>query len=192
MEPSGHPRLKSPTTFYIQFEWESWYIIERWTKSCILPFPKKGDLRIAMNYQGITLNSIVAKIYNALLLIELEIEKILRKNQNGFWRNWSPTSQILTIRHILEVCAKNLEATLLFVDFSKAFDSIHREKMEQILLAYGFLKETVAAIVMLYKNPKVKVCSLDGDTDFFDIVTGVLQGDILATISVHNLPRLCT
>ena len=31
------------------------------------------------------------------------------------------------------------------------FDSIHREKMEQILVAYGLLKETVTAIMMLYK-----------------------------------------
>ena len=33
---------------------------------------------------------------------------------------------------------------------------------------------------MLYKKPKVKVSSLDGDTDFFDIIAGVLQGDTLA------------
>ena len=73
---------------------------------------------------------------------------------------------------------KTLEATLLFEDFSKAFDSILRGKMEQILLAYGLLRETIADIMILYKN--MKVCSLDGDTDFFDIVTGVLQGDTLA------------
>ena len=58
--------------------------------------------------------------------------------------------QILTIRRILEGArAKNLQATLLFVDFTKAFDSIHRGKMEQILLAYGLPKETVAAITIL-------------------------------------------
>ena len=33
---------------------------------------------------------------------------------------------------------------------------------------------------MLYSNIKVKVHSLDGDTDFFDIAVGVLQGDTLA------------
>ena len=38
---------------------------------------------------------------------------------------------------------------MLFVDFTKAFDSIHRETMEQILLAYGIPKETVAAIMIL-------------------------------------------
>ena len=52
--------------------------------------------------------------------------------------------------------------------------------MEQILLAYGIPKETVAAITILYRNTKVKVCSPDGDTEYFDIVAGVLQGDTLA------------
>ena len=50
--------------------------------------------------------------------------------------------------------AKKPEATLLFIDFSKAFDSIHWGKMEQVLLAYGLPKETVAAIIMLYKTQK--------------------------------------
>ena len=49
--------------------------------------------------------------------------------------------------------------------------------MEQILLAYGLPKETVAAIIMFYRNTKVNVRSPDGDTDYSDIV---LQGDILA------------
>ena len=51
-------------------------------KECILPFPKKGDLRLAKNYRGITLISIAAKIYNTLLhnCIEPKIENILKKN----------------------------------------------------------------------------------------------------------------
>ena len=52
--------------------------------------------------------------------------------------------------------------------------------MEQILLAYGLPKKTVAAITILYRNTKVKVRSPDGDTEYFDIVAGVLQGDTLA------------
>ena len=87
----------------------------------------------------------------------------------------------MTICRILEgVRAKNLQATILFVDFTKAFDSIHRGKMEQILPAYAIPKETVAAITILNRNTKVKVHSSDEDTDYFDIVAGVLQGDTLA------------
>ena len=90
--------------------------IERWTKGCIFLFPKKDNLRITKNYQGITFTSITTKIYYALLLncIEPEIEKILRKNQNGFQWNWSTISQILTIHQILGIHAKSLEATLFF------------------------------------------------------------------------------
>ena len=78
-----------------------------------------------------------------------------------------------------------------FINFIKAFDSILRGKMEQIQLEYGLPKETVAAIIVLYRNTKVKVRSPDGDTDYFDIVAGVLQGDTLAPylfiISLDNL-----
>ena len=82
------------------------------------------------------------------------------------------TSQILTIRRILEdVHEKKLKATLLFVNFSKAFESLQRGKMNQILLTYGLPKETFAAIMMLYKNTKVKVHSREGNTNFFDIFT---------------------
>ena len=34
--------------------------------------------------------------------------------------------------------------------------------------------------MILYKNTKLKVCSLDGDTNYFNIVAGMLQGDTLA------------
>ena len=117
------------------------------------------------------LTAIGAKVYNALFLncIKPEIEKILRKNQNSFQRNHSTTSQILIICWIIEwVQSKNLEVTQQFVDFSKAFDSIYRGKIEQILLTYDLPKETVTAIMMLYKNMKAMVCSPDEDTDFFN------------------------
>ena len=69
---------------------------------------------------------------------------------------------------------------LLFVDFTKVLDSIHRGKMKQIFLAYGIPKETKAAITILYRNTKVKVRSPDWHTEHFDIVAGVVQGDTLA------------
>ena len=72
-----------------------------------------------------------------------------------------------------------IETSLLFVDFSKAFDSIHKKKMEQILLAYGLPRETVAAIMMLYKTRKYQFAHRM-ETNIFDIATGVLEGDTLA------------
>ena len=110
-----------------------------WTKGCLLSFPK-GDLRIDKNLRGITLTSIAPRS-TLLENSKPKIKKILWKNQNGFRRNRS-TSQILTICRILEGGrTKNLDTTILFVDFSRGFDSIHRGKMEQIFLTYGSSKK---------------------------------------------------
>ena len=49
--------------------------------------------------------------------------------------------------------------------------------MNQILLVYGHPKEIVTAIMMLYKNTKAIVHAPDGNTNFFDIATGVLHRD---------------
>ena len=145
--------------------------IKKWTKGCILPFPKKVYLGIPKNCSDITISSLATKVYNVLLLnrIKSEIGKISWKKSihnitdsdypSNYWR----CSCII------------FEATLLFVDFSKAFDSILRGKMEQILLAYSLPKETVTVIMMLYWNTKVEVRSTDIETDFFDILARVLR-----------------
>ena len=104
------------------------------------------------------------------------------KNQYDIWRNRSMTSQILIISWILEgVGVKTLDAIILFIDSSKAFDSMHKGNIKQILHANGLSKEIVAAIFMLYRNMEVKVRSQDGDTDYFDMVAGVQPGVILAS-----------
>ena len=84
---------------------------------------------------------------------------------------------------------KSLEATLLFLDFSKAFDSIHRGKMEQILLVYSLPKETVAALMMLYKNTKVRVFSPDKDRLLWYCHRWAARGHI-NPIPVYYLSRL--
>ena len=160
-----------------------WYL-----RICFLV--KKGDLGIVKNYRGITRWSIVVTFYSALLrnCIAPKNEKILWKNQNGFQKNQSWGSQVLAFRLFLGgIRAKSLEATFLFVEYPKSFDSIHREKMEQILLAHGLPEETVAAIILQYKTTKVKVCSAGGGTDYVYFVGGLLKR---YPIPLNHLPRL--
>ena len=61
--------------------------------------------------------------------------------------------------------------------------------MEEILLAYGLPKETVAAIKILYRNTKVKVLSPDGDTEYFDIVAGDTLAPYLLIICLDYVLR---
>ena len=72
---------------------------------------------------------------------KLTVNKRLSRNRS--------TSQIFTIHLVLDVCAKNFEDTLLFVDFSNILNGIHRRKTEKILLAYGLPRKIVAAMMIL-------------------------------------------
>ena len=60
--------------------------IDWWMRGCILPLPKKCDLRLVKNYRGITLTYVAPIMHNALQRnrVEPKINNILRKNQNAF------------------------------------------------------------------------------------------------------------
>ena len=110
-------------------------MIEKWTKGCIFPFPKKDNLGITMNYRSLNITAIIQKVST---LFDLKSRKFLEKirtvdreiNPHPHWF-WLSIESFTSIQ-------KNLEELLLFVDFFKAFDSIHKRFMEQIFLAYGY------------------------------------------------------
>ena len=158
-------------------------IPEKWKTLIIVPVPKSGDLSKTDNYRGISLISLVMKMYNRLLLNRLRpvIDPLLRINQNGFRQKRTTVGQILALRRLLEgVKDKNLSCIMTFIDFRKAFDSIHRGKLMNILRAYGIPEKIVSAIAATYSETQAKVRTPDGDTESFQILAGVLQGDTLA------------
>ena len=102
--------------------------------------------------------------------IRPEIDPIISRTQIGFRKNRSTTGQIMTIRRILKgVKDKNLPLTILFIHFSKSFDTIHRKKMKEILIKYSIPEETVNAIMMLYNNTRSMVRTPDEDTPFLKL-----------------------
>ena len=106
----------------------------------MIPIPKKGDLSLPSNHHEISLSSIVTKVINGMILnrIQPKVDPHLRSTQNEFRPGRSTTAHILALRRLIEgVKERNLKAILVFIDFKKAFDSIHRSKMFKILRAYG-------------------------------------------------------
>ena len=82
--------------------------------------------------------------------IRSHLEPLLRINQNGFHTGKSTAAKIVTLRRLIEgVKATQLQAIITFVDFKKAFDSIHRGKLMKILSAYCVPKKIVDAINIL-------------------------------------------
>ena len=167
---------------------------DQWSENNLLPIPKDGDLSETNNYRGIALSAVAAKITNKLILnrIRPAIDEHLRTNQNGFRPGRSTIAHILALRRLIEgVRRNNLKCIIIFIDFRKAFDSIHRGRMMTILKAYDIPDNILKAISLMYENTKARVLSPDGETELFDILAGVLQGGTLAssyqTITGHWL-----
>ena len=81
---------------------------------------------------------------------------------------------IITLRRIIEgIKLKNLSLAMVFIDFSKDFDSIHRDRMFQILSAYGIPGSIIKSIRLIYEDSCAKVVTPDGDTQIFDILDGI-------------------
>ena len=156
---------------------------QQWSDIDLIPLPKSGDLTDTQNYRGISLISTVAKLINKMVLnrIQPKMDRHLRPNQNGFRPGRRTTSHILALRRLIEgVKSRNRKAVILYIDFRKAFDSINRKKMKKILKAYDIPPNLLNCIMKMYEDTRAKVISPDGETDFFQIISGVLQGDTLA------------
>jgi len=101
---------------------------------------KKGDLMHCTNWRGISLFSIPGKVMATVLLnrMRLSIDVILRPNQAWFWNGRSSFEQIFMLRQIVDLCVAWQKTVLMnLIDFSKAFDCIHRESLWNIAAMYG-------------------------------------------------------
>ncbi|PIO74196.1 reverse transcriptase [Teladorsagia circumcincta] len=131
---------------------------------------KKGNLSDCGNCRGITLLSVPGKTFCVVLLRRLRAER-LREEQAGFRSGRPCCEQTFTLRNIIEQCVKYCQPIVInFVDFEKAFDSIHRESLWAILKKVWCTATFIRIIKNLYLNSS---CC---------IATGVRQGCILSPI----------
>ena len=130
--------------------------------------------------------SACAKLYNRLLLgriIRDGLDTHLQQNQNSFCPLRSTGKHVLAWRRRIyeEVIATKFASLFsTFIDFSKAFDSVDWNYIENIMLSYDIPVEIVDAVMSVYYGATAAVKS-DGDiSEYFDLGVGVLQGDTLA------------
>ena len=150
-----------------------------WSKGLIVKLTKKGNLRECTNWRGITLLPVISKIFGRVLISRIKkgVDNILRKEQAGFRENRSTIDQIFTLRNILEQ-VNEWNATLYthFIDFEKAFDSIHRESLWNIMSMYGIPEELITLVKAMYNNFECAVLEEGETTEWFRVQSGVKQG----------------
>lgn len=157
-----------------------------WAKAVIVPIFKKGSEDSVDNYRGISLLSILSKcftfILNKRLYNWLEREEKIVENQAGFRRNYCTTDHIFTLYAIIQscLCRKGRKLYVAFVDFKKAFDSVHHGKLLETLQREGINGKFFCILKSMYEQLKSCVRVGGKFTDFFECHKGVRQGCVLS------------
>ena len=85
------------------------------------------------------------------------------------------------LRNIIEQSVEwNASLYICFIDYEKAFDSVHRETLWRIMGSYGIPPKLVRMAQAMYKGSKCAVIDGGGKADWFDIKSGVRQGCVMS------------
>lgn len=163
--------------------WVDEAVPEDWKMGLIIKIPKKGDLTQCGNWRGITLLSMVGKVLGRSIIKRLrdDIDRRLRKEQSAFRRNRGTTEPIFILRNIVEQSLEwNSALYLVFIDYEKAFDSIHRETLWEIMRQYGIPGKYIRLVKMFYENDRCSVITEGGVGAAFNVKSGVKQGCVMS------------
>ena len=100
------------------------------------------------------------------------------KRTSGIMPKHSTIGHCITLRHLIEKIWNKQGGTTYccFVDFKKAFDTVLRDKlwniMEELGIPYGYS----AVVHRLYENVRAKIRTSEGKSECFNSDIGVKQG----------------
>ena len=165
--------------------WEEEKVPEAWKRVIIVKLPKRGDLSVCGNWRGINLLSVSGKIFCRVLLqrVRQSIERTLREEQAGFRSGRGCTDQIFVLRNIVEQSLEwNWSLYINYIDFEKAFDSIHHPSLWKILRAYGFPTKVINILRGMYADNQCCVRHEGKQSEWFHVKTGISQGCVISPV----------
>ena len=174
--------------------------------SIVKPIYKKGNKDKIDNYRPITLTSVFSKIYEKVLMIQLieflDKHKVLVESQHGFRKSYSTiTAGIEYFHEVLLRLEKGEKVTGLFLDLSKAFDSVSHEMLLTKIQDLGirgvlhniiksFLSDRKQCTEISYKSRQF---TTNKRSSFSLVKAGVPQGSVLGPLIfllyVNNFPN---
>ena len=160
--------------------WRSAEIPEAWKKGKLKEIGKGGgkDLSVPGNYRGIMLLDVVSKVMSALINRRLqELLKVNgRESQNGFTDGRGCRDSSFALRLALQTLREHgCTSWVAFIDLVKAFDSVDRTAMCDVLKRYGAPESLVRVVRALHKEVIV-VLKAGGKEEEFESKLGVIQG----------------
>ena len=148
-------------------------------------YKNKGDIKCCDNHRGISLLCIAGKIFARLLLNRLtkHIDNIgvVPESQCGFRTGRGTTDMNFALRQIQEKCRLYSEDLyLLFIDLTKAFDTVNRNGLWALLEKVGCPKLFVELIRSFHDGMNVTVREGGDRSQPFGVTSGTKQGCVLA------------
>lgn len=155
-------------------------------KAKVIPIHKKGDKSLLTNYRPVSVLPSFSKIFEKIIYIRLtdfiNRNDLLYKYQFGFRQNYS-TSMALTylVDNILTHVQNGEYVIGVFMDFSKAFDTVNHNILLSKLEKYG-IRGIAYRLLRSYMSDREQFVSYQISSSPKPVNCGVPQGSILGPL----------
>ena len=192
------PRISTVLTHIINISFELNKFPERWKKAIITPIAKCEVPLQESDFRPISLlptfSKILEKSANVQIVAYLQKYSLLDPYQSAYKKNHSTNTALLKITDDILDAIDDSEITLLiFLDFSKAFDTVNHKILIEKLKILGVQNDTCDWINSYLCNRYQMVVVGEEKSDWIQIENGVPQGSILGpllfTILVSDMRR---
>ena len=166
---------------------QGYFPFELKTGKVIPIFKNKGDIIDISNYRPITMLSVFSKLFEKLihkkLYRYLDSNNIINNSQFGF-RAAHSTFHALTnaTENLYRSLDNNLHTLGIFIDFSKAFDTVNHEILCNKLKHYGIGGKMLNLLTSYLSNRSQYVYYGGNSSSKLDILLGVPQGSVLGPL----------
>ena len=155
-----------------------------WVIACIVPLYKgKTDVHECSNFRGISLLSVVGKVYGRELInrIRDKTESAIAEVQSGFRRGRGCTDQIFIVRQICKkYLGKSKNMYFAFLYLEKVHDRVDRNAMWNILRLYGIGGRLLQGVKSLYVGSKACVRVGNEVSEWSPMRVGLRQGCVMS------------
>ena len=153
----------------------------------VIPLFKSGDRNDILNYRPISLLPVISKNFEKLihkrLISFFEKHNVIYEKQFGFRKNHSTEHALNTaITQIASELNNGNQVFGIFIDFSKAFDTVKHDILLDKLEHYGIRGQCHTILKSYLSNRKQFVVNKDLTSDPLPVINGVPQGSVLGPL----------